>query len=118
MSGPRSDVEALRRAWRLAARDLGVRVILDDPRLHDDGGHDFPLVAVIPDFGGQSGMAVMAEANAEAAALATRQGYGYTSLGRTYETYERAAFIDALNDWQWTGAGEAPSWYTGEPWTA
>jgi hypothetical protein len=117
MRGSGSDIDALRRSWAVAARDLGIRVMIDDPRLRSDQGHQFPLVAVIPDFGGGSGTAILPETNAEAAALATQQGYGYTSLGSSYETYVRADFIDALNDWQWTGEGDAPSWYTGEPWT-
>jgi hypothetical protein len=33
-------------------------------------------------------------------------------LGRYYDTYDRAAFIDALNDWGWTGEGSPPEWYS------
>jgi len=48
---------------------------------------------------------------------AAAQGFGVTWLSRSYETYDRELFEDTLNDWQWTGEGEPPAWYTGEPWS-
>jgi len=42
---------------------------------------------------------------------------GWSALGPAYLDYDRDVFIDALNDWGWTGTGAPPPWYTGAPWT-
>jgi hypothetical protein len=41
----------------------------------------------------------------------------FSQLGPSYLKYERALFVDTLNDWEWFGTGSPPPWYTGEPWT-
>lgn len=112
-----SDLVALREAWQTASRDLGVRVNTSDCYLRDPQGGQRKLVAVVPDFGGEKGMAILPEYDPSRARLATSQGFGYTVLSRSYERYDRPLFEDTLNDWQWTGEGQPPPWYTGAPWT-
>jgi hypothetical protein len=113
----RTDVAAVRGAWQTASRELGVRVITSGCQLEDTQGHRHQLVAVVPDFGGEKGMAVLEEWDSSLAQLAASQGFGYTVLAASYEDYERALFEDTLNDWQWAGEGQPPPWYTGAPWT-
>ncbi len=109
-------MEAVRAAWRAASRELGVRVV-SDRQLHDPDGCQHDLVAVVLDFGGDEGMAILPEWDPSLAELAASQGFGYTVLGARYETFDRTLFEDTLNDWQWRGEGQPPPWYTGEPWT-
>ncbi len=115
-SGPRSDTQALREAWKTAARDLGISVSTEDCWLVDDKGRRHELVAIVHDFGGRRGMAISDPTDRRLSELAAAHGFGYTCLSRSYESYDRDVFEDTLNDWRWTGEGEPPPWYTGEPW--
>lgn len=108
-----SEIGALRSAWSAAARVLGIRIQTKGCWLADRHGRRHELVAVVPDFGGENGMAILPAWDASLAELAVEQGYGCTVLAAGYETFDREAFEDALNDWQWTGDGDPPSWYTG-----
>jgi hypothetical protein len=112
-----TDVAALRAAWEIAAHDLGIRVTTDEPSLTASEGTRFPLVAIVHDFGGEHGMAVLRAYDPGAAEAARSEGYGSSVLATRYERYDRDRFIDTLNDWQWCGVGKPPSWYTGKPWT-
>jgi hypothetical protein len=38
---------------------------------------------------------------------------GWSALGPAYRRYDRDTFIEAPNDWGWTGRGAPPAWYTG-----
>jgi hypothetical protein len=113
----RSDVTAMREALQTASRELGVRVITSGVHLKDTHGYRHQLIAVLPDFGGEKGMAVLDERDSSLPELAASQGLAYTVLGPTYEKYDRALSENTLNDWQWTGEGQPPAWYTGAPWT-
>lgn len=94
---------------QLAADDLGVRVTTDGAAIVDEKGCAHPLVAVIHDFGG--GMYVFEQSDGSLMQLAFERGHGVTVLRSGYESYERATFIEALNDWGWTGDTAAPDWY-------
>jgi hypothetical protein len=111
------DVERVRRAWEEAASDLAVRVQTQDCWLEGESGDRFELTAIVPDFGGRRGMAILPELDSTGSKLATARGYGFTVLGKSYEVYDRQLFEDTLNDWQWTGDGDPPPWYTGPPWS-
>lgn len=111
-----SDVAAVRAAWEVASRELGIRVATDG-QLQDGDGRQRDLVAVVLDFGGDKGMAILPEWDPSLAELAASQGLGYTVLGASYETFDRGLFEDTLNDWRWRGKGQPPPWYTGEVWT-
>jgi hypothetical protein len=113
------DVSSIRQAWQAAAQDLGIRVETSDCWLEQDGGGSrHELVAIVRDFGGENGMAILGASDPALRELAASHGFGFTVLGPSYNTYERRLFEDTLNDWQWTGEGEAPPWYTGRPWTS
>ena len=112
-----TDVERVRSAWETAASDLDVRVQIEACWLEGQSGERFELAAMVPDFGGKRGMAILREWDLTVSELARARGYGFTVLGKSYETYDRDLFEDTLNDWQWTGAGNPPPWYTGVPWS-
>ncbi|MDP8908502.1 MAG: hypothetical protein M3N47_05135 [Chloroflexota bacterium] len=98
---------ALIDAWQRAADDLGIRV-------HSQGR----AVRVL-DFGSPHGMlcAIPSEglSDQELRRDAEAAGCGWSVLSTFYCEYDREAYVDMLNDWQWTGEGEPPQWYTGEP---
>ena len=52
------------------------------------------------------------------ASVATKQGFGYSCLGSSYESYDRDSFIATLDDWGWAPKNRPPpAWYSGQPWT-
>jgi triacylglycerol esterase/lipase EstA (alpha/beta hydrolase family) len=107
-------VRPLRRAYQRAAEDLGIRVTTDGASLVDDQGERHPLIALVHDFGG--GMHVFEEYDKRVADVAWQRGNGFTVLGSGgKDTYDRESFIEALNDWGWTGDGAPPEWYTEQP---
>ena len=112
-----TDLAALRAAWQEAASNLGVRISIEDAWLTDAVGTHHGLVAIVHDFGGENGMAILPTYEPTLAELARQNGYGSTVLAAGYETFDRDLFVDTLNEWQWCGASEPPPWYTGAPWT-
>jgi hypothetical protein len=62
-------------------------------------------------------MAIFEQTDQRLNDLAAAQGFGYTWLSGSYETYDRDLFEGALNDWHWSGGAEPPPWYTGDQWT-
>jgi hypothetical protein len=93
-------------SWLEAGEDLGVKV-----EEHGDA-------VVVREFGNSLGMLCsLAEDGAAHKSDAKQLGMGYSLLGKSYVSYDRALFIDTLNDWGWYGQGDPPPWYTGEPWT-
>jgi hypothetical protein len=105
-----SRVAALRLAWKQAAADLGIRAITEGAQVLDPSGEPHAVVAIVPDFGG--GMHVFERYDPLLGGVIWERRQGFTELGRSYERYDRDAFIEALCDWGWTGDGPAPSWYT------
>ncbi len=103
-------------AWRIAADDLGIRVIA--PFSFKITRGDMLLAeAHILDFGKQGGAIVLSESNRLDSEF-RRLNCWCSVLSEHYHTYERKLFIETLNDWAWFGEkGEEPSWYTGTPWT-
>jgi hypothetical protein len=112
-----TNVEAFREAWRQAAQDLGIRLSFSGGPLIDAHGREYELVLHIPDFGSEKGMAVLFEWDSSLAEQAATEGFAYTALGQSYETYDRQLFEETFNDWQWTGKGQPPPWYTGDLWS-
>jgi hypothetical protein len=101
--------EDLLQAWQEAATDLEIDVRpRGDAVLVAEFGSDAGMLCAIPNS---------REGEDELRDRAESRGMGWSVLGPTYLRYDRDVFIDALNDWGWTGEGEPPSWYTGEPWT-
>lgn len=109
----------LSEAWKVAASDLGIRVLA--PYRVDLDGVVVEFDALIADFGGPGGTAVveMGQADPRAKVAADRAGVFYSQLSApAYSQYDRAEFIDTLDDWGWFGSDEPPTWFTANrPWT-
>jgi hypothetical protein len=91
--------------------------VATDCRVADAEGDQYELAALICDFGGEKGMAILPAWDESVAEHAASQGFGVTVLGASYEIYDRPLFEDTLNDWQWCGADQPPPRYTGVPWS-
>ena len=106
-------------AWRDAAADLNFRFTAPFTGTTAAGAH-IEALGLVHQFGRRIGTLIQVggepSANLEYAA---DDDYTWSCLGRTgYTRYDRAAWIEMLNDWQFFGPeSERPSWYSGEPWT-
>lgn len=109
----------LSEVWKVAAGDLGIRVLA--PYRVNLDGVVVEFDAHICDFGGPDGIAVveMDQADPRAKVAADRLGLFYSELsGSVYSQYVREEFIDTLDDWGWFGSDQPPSWFTANrPWT-
>jgi hypothetical protein len=105
-------VTALRRAWLKAADDLGIRVAVQS------GVAELPCAVLVEDFGASKGTLLWPDEQVGRVRhdLATEEGFYWSFVGDSYESYDRDFFIDTLNDLGWFGAGQPPHWYTGEYW--
>jgi hypothetical protein len=110
-------VDALRRAWLRAADDLGIRVSVEGAP-DDTQPPRLTYAVLVGDFGSSKGTIVwpLDELYSGQTETAAEQGYFYSYLSPDYESYDRDAFIEALNDWGWSGEGQPPDWYRGEAW--
>ena len=108
--------EAISLAWLEAGADLGIRV--QAPYAVEVSEHEIVLYeAHVQEFGGPKGTVVGVLADKLDDCRATR-GYYASNLSTSYRQYDRAHFIDTLNDWGWFGpAVLRPSWYTGKLWS-
>lgn len=117
MCGVNDGVEEMAAAWQTAAADLGIKVTAP----FQIGDSDLTCAAWIAGFGAAPGTlaAVLGAQNQGIRAFADSQGMSFSELSSaTYSRYDRAAFVEALDDWGWHGdPTEAPDWYTGERWT-
>ena len=104
--------------WRQAALDLGFEFIA--PFTLPDGERTLSYLGLVPQFGSPKGMLVIVGLDYDDhVRVAQQHGYGYSCFSEHSEPYDRESVIDVLNDWGWSGLPEkAPSWYSGEPWTA
>lgn len=101
-------------AWRQAAADLQVR--FEAPFALEHQGSTFWSCGWLPSFGCASG-AVIADRFSAPEIFEVCDALGYYASGLSpyhYETYDRASFMETLNDWGWFGSrSEAPAWFTG-----
>lgn len=108
-------VAAMVQAWQEAARDLGI--IVTAPYELDG----IECEALVEHFGSPAGTIVASTGSARASqikGLARQRGLHYSFLNADrYSDYDRSQFISMLDDWGWRGEAQAPSWYSGEPWT-
>lgn len=102
-------------AWKAAGRDLGIRVTA--PFVLKIDGNEIVFEALISDFGGPSGAVAVASGTVRFRPILKEKGYFVSHLFPTYRAYARGHFIATLDDWRWFGAGDAPTWYTGKPWS-
>lgn len=108
--------EAISKAWREAADDLGIRVIAPFD-ISAESGEKVTYEAFIADFGGPSGTVVGVLDDPFPDPLREAHGYYTSNLGLSYQLYRREFFIDTLNDWKWFGDEQLrPDWYTGKNW--
>jgi hypothetical protein len=107
--------EKMRQAWLAAAKELGIEVVAPFTLKTSDGqAHEF--LALVRNFGGGVGTLVTSLDNDEVDAGVTDDtGYNWSALNTsTYATYDRETFIEALEDWGWSGPPDKkPGWYTG-----
>lgn len=109
--------EAIAKAWRDAADDLGIRVIAPF-EITTESGERIAYEAFISNFGGPRGTVVGVLNDAFPDSVRTAQGYYASNLGPSYQRYRREFFIDTLNDWKWFGDEQLkPDWYTGKNWS-
>jgi hypothetical protein len=102
-------------AWRMAARDLGIRVTAP-VELRDAAGETFVCEALVEDFGSPEGAVIVSQRTER------RVRQNLRSLGgrlwhcvvpdRQQSGYVRKYHIDELQDLGWFGSpGGEPSWY-------
>jgi hypothetical protein len=101
--------DQLAEAWREAAVDLGIDVEVLADAVH------------VKEFGRPAGMPCALrdsrDGQVELQRKAEGRGMGWSVLSGSYLKYDRDEWVDMLNDWGWFAEGDAPDWYTGEPWT-
>jgi len=109
--------DAVSEAWRAAAEDLGIRVTAPF-LLEGTDGTKIIFAAFVHDFGGPAGaIAGLMEDLSDAPTGMTQQSGPFVSWLNhdQYCRYDRALFIETLDDWGWFGDGVPPQWYSGGP---
>ena len=104
-------------AWSAAAVDLGIHVTT--PASFEFGERMVEFDALIENFGSPAGTAVvpLQETDSAMREAALEAGVFLSQLSPAYAAYDRALFIDTLNDWGWFGTeGTEPAWFRKVPW--
>jgi hypothetical protein len=105
-------------AWKQAEVDLGIRFTTPFVITLSDGSQQAHL-GLVHQFGRKLGalISVLHEPS-ENIRHPDEENYYWSILGPGYATYDRQAFIDTLDDWQFFGPeSERPKWYSGKNWT-
>ncbi len=105
-------------AWRQAASDLGIRVVIPFTLTRQDGEVELYEGCAI-DFGGPKGI-IFGRIDDRENSRESRieAGYCASDLSDRYRRYDRQLFVDTLNDWKWFGRENGqPGWYTGKNWS-
>jgi hypothetical protein len=117
MSEPSRFDEEISKAWKIAGRDLGVRVVAPF-EFTVEGGKAAIVEAYVPNFGRPKGAVALSNATSHYARSLSGLGYFTSILFPSYRSYSRDHFIGTLNDWQWFGnPDEKPDWCSGKPWS-
>ena len=101
-------------AWRLAAKDLGLKI--HSPfTLKIDTGEELEYGMLIENFGGDQGVLVLTQFEKIDDDEPEMYGYFSSALSpESYDKYDRGKFIETLTEWGYYGAVEnKPDWYTG-----
>jgi hypothetical protein len=104
-------------AWHHAAVDLKIRFTSPFSGT-TAAGVPFTALGLVHQFGRRVGTLIQVGGEPSAdLEYPADDDYTWSCLGRTcYARYDRKAWIEMLNDWQFLGPdSERPSWYTGEP---
>jgi hypothetical protein len=108
-------------AWRDASGDLGLDVEVPYTVIDPASREPIVCVALVKGFGSAAGSVLldMRTGNAAQADLLSGLGFFVSAIDvEQYSEYDRTSFADTLNDWGWFGPrDQAPSWYTGKPWS-
>jgi len=105
---------AMARAWRSAASDLGIRFVSPFSITYKDAA--YWCSGWLPDFGCPKG-AIIAGRDTVEEIFDVADALGFYASGLSpyhYEKYDRARFVETLNDWGWfSDPADAPPWFTG-----
>lgn len=103
-------------AWIDAAADLGIRVVHPFSFRTPGGAPSTTQGVFLPDFGSGRGTLLTCRFDPdEVQAAAEETDYFQSALSPLhYEPYDRAGFIETLDDWGWFGdASAVPAWFSG-----
>ncbi len=104
-------------AWIEASKELGVKIKAPF-MLQLERDNFIESILLVEDFGSKLGTLVFVESDWLVNEKIKPSGYGISTLGETYQKYNRDSFIEMLNDWGFFGDEiKKPEWYSGEPWT-
>lgn len=115
-----TEADAIAAAWAKAATDLGIA--FEAPFELNVADTHYQFVGRVAEFGARNGMLICSDTVGpsfdEVRSLDLPElGFGFSFLRSSYCAYNRALFVDTLNDWQWTNdAEDPPGWYSGLPW--
>jgi hypothetical protein len=122
MQGPSDTTpESASAAWREAGSELRLDVVAPYRLVDQASVEPIECVALVRAFGSAKGTILLDLGSTTSAHhdAVSRLGFFATRINvLAYSKYQRAAFVDTLNDWGWFGPEEQrPAWYTGQPWT-
>jgi hypothetical protein len=105
-------------AWRQAADDLQIKI--QSPFvLTTADNRTIQYSLLIENFGSKPGTLILSTDEMTEFSTAEQFGYFCSTLNPdSYSTYDRANFIDTLNDWGYFGdTSKKPNWYSGKAWS-
>ena len=109
--------EMILTAWLKASDDLGIIV---DPAYRLPANYDLAnSYLLVRNFGSPIGTIILSIDDSSQQDTLRSLGYFCSALNfEIYSNYDRARFIDTLNDWGYFGKDQiVPDWYTGQSWT-
>lgn len=103
-------------AWKKAEQDLGIKI---NPEFTLKLKNRTRTFLFIENFGGPIGALATKFDDTRDFAELKELGFYCSGLGVSYGTYDRALFIDTLNDWGFFGeSNRKPNWYNRQSWTS
>ena len=113
-AGDELDDEVLSAVWSRAGQELGIDITAPW-EYPPASGHQ--CLAFLGEFGSANGMIVLRLGDVtekDIRGRASAEGYYVSAVNPlVYANFDRAHFIDTINDWGWHGEGLAPAWYEG-----
>lgn len=106
------------KAWKEAAKDLGLKI--QSPfLLKTDNGKEYEYGLLIEDFGSERGILVLTTYEKMDDDEPWKYGYYSSALNSFhYDKYDRENFIETLNDWGFYGKPDKkPNWFKGHLYT-